>query len=181
MTMRSLPTSTLAPGTHGSWGFYGSLRPGVSSIWYSRQQRGLGLFGSVTRAGSVSIGNLRLKLFRNVFLQTREIKLSRNNHETPETATNARWHQCYWSRYNLTNEVCSSASPVRRLDGLVPWRARTSAFRALAHCGMAATRTRNTFWMRSTQAALDLCAGASRHDAKERRRSSWPQYSGRWC
>jgi hypothetical protein len=37
------------------------------------------------------------------------------------------------------------------------------------------------FLMRSTQAALDLCAGASRHDAKERRRSSWPQYSGRWC
>jgi len=69
--------------THGSWGFYGSLRSGVSSIWYSRQQRGLGLFGSVTWAGSVSIGNLRLKLFRNVFLQTREIKLSRNNHETP--------------------------------------------------------------------------------------------------
>jgi hypothetical protein len=37
--------------THGSWGFYGSLRLGVSSIRYSRQQRGLGLFGSVTRAG----------------------------------------------------------------------------------------------------------------------------------
>ena len=58
-------------------------------------------------------------------------------------------------------KIDNSVSPVE--DS--PWRARTSLSRVEARCGMAATRTRNTFRTRTSKVA----AGPSAHAATDNR------------